>query len=137
MDTLQDKFEYYVPAMLGGSSKTEGPDENGIKAIAEGAGGVPDNDGVVPAIEEQKEEAAAEPAASASTAPTESEEDRQIRLAIEESAAAVAAPKESDEDRQMRLAIEESLNLEEQRKKQEEEYNKLLKDDTRNPVVLF
>ena len=124
MDTLQDKVDYYVPAML--RSSKVGPDENEIKAITEG---MPEES--LPAIEgEQNNELASAP-------PEENEEDRQLRLAIEASTATPTTPAESEEDRQFRLAIEESLKIEVQKKKQEEEYNKILKNDKRNPVVLF
>ena len=136
MDTLAEKVDYYVPAMLR-SSKTA-PNEEDIKALEADAAEnneTTNNDKGVPAIEEQQVAPSAPPAAAAS-APSAESEDEQLRRALVVSAAAAA--NETDEDRQLRLAIEASLNLEEQRKKEQEAYNKLLKDDAgKEPVVLF
>jgi len=134
MDTFQDKIDYYVPSMLRSSRK--GPTQEEIQALE-----ADEADAILPAItEQQTDEAAVErppatnPSASvaAQTEEEESEEDRDLRLAI----AASKEPAVSSEDEQLRLAIEASLKLEEDKKKQQEVYNKRL-NDKRSPVKLF
>jgi hypothetical protein len=140
MDTLQDKLEYYTPAILLRFSKKE---EN--------------NEDRVPEKQQTQEHATLEAQQKLlqqrdQKLETLSEEE-QINLAIEESmkrsSFEVLPPTSPDqqqdqnniadaamsEEEQLRRAIEESLKIEEDRKKHQERHDQGLKNDKNKPVL--